>query len=58
MSDNIEKIVEFPKFEISKGFEYNLELLKSYLLENGTYTEKELQEKIKELAIKYKINQN
>jgi len=57
MSESEYKIVELPEFNFSLGFEHNLALLKSYLLENGTYTEKEFEEETKKMIEKYSFNE-
>ena len=53
MSESKYKIVELPEFDLSQSYEHNLSLLKSYFLENGTYTEKEFEEETKKIIEKY-----
>jgi len=52
--NKISKIVELPEFELSKGLDYNLALLKTYLIDNGTYTEEEFEKEIKKMLNKDK----
>ena len=56
MSENIAKLIDFPEFDFSRGFEYNHNLIKEYLRKSG-WSEKEIEAETQKMMQEYGLNE-